>query len=62
VTTEEGWHGNKINFLNEKDGPDESDERDLLTGSGGEDGWGGAVTGPYSSPIASYKRMYPLFC
>jgi hypothetical protein len=27
-------------FLDEKDGPDERDERDLFTGSGGEDGWG----------------------
>jgi hypothetical protein len=31
---------NKMIFLDEKDGPDEIDEIDLLTGSGGEDGWG----------------------
>jgi len=43
-------------FLNEKDGPDERDEIDLLTGSGGEDGWRGAVTGPYSLSVASHHH------
>jgi hypothetical protein len=42
-------------FLNEKDGPDERDEIDLLTRSEGEDGWGGAVTGPYSLSVASHQ-------